>query len=229
MLYNWMRKQSRGQEQGSIANKMRTNRMKIFEDFFYETFKEQLTQGKTIRILDLGGTYSYWESINFQYIDSVEITLVNLTTENIPSGIINICSTKGDATNLNGIKDQAFDFVYSNSCIEHVGTANAHRRMAEEIKRVSKHYYIQTPNYYFPVEPHFLFPMFQFLPVNVRAFLVRRYQLGNMKKADSRQEALQIVDSVHLLTYCELDKLFPNATIKRERFLGFVKSYMVFE
>ena len=70
----------------------------------------------------------------------------------------------GDAVDMPGISDGAFDVVFSNSVIEHVETYENQRRMAAEIRRVGRRYFVQTPNRHFPLEPHFLVPGFQLLP-----------------------------------------------------------------
>jgi 2-polyprenyl-3-methyl-5-hydroxy-6-metoxy-1,4-benzoquinol methylase len=75
-------------------------------------------------------------------------------------------------------RDHQFDVVYSNSVIEHVGDLDDMRRMAQEIQRVGKRYFLQTPNRYFPIEPHFVFPFFQFLPRPVQISLVQKFRLG---------------------------------------------------
>ena len=96
------------------------------------------------------------------------------------------------------------------------------------MKRVGKHYYLQTPNRYFFIEPHFLFPLFQFLPLKVKTFLIKRFQLGYMSKAQTDEEAIQIANSVRLLTKKELEELFPDAEIKREKLLFFTKSFYLY-
>lgn len=88
----------------------------------------------------------------------------------IPPEYDNISSVSGDATDLREYEDKSFNLVFSNSVIEHVGDFTAQRKMAKEMMRVGKHCYLQTPNRYFPLEPHFLFPCFQFLPIRLRAF-----------------------------------------------------------
>ncbi|MGH7860878.1 MAG: methyltransferase domain-containing protein [Candidatus Dormibacteraceae bacterium] len=78
-------------------------------------------------------------------------------------------SVIGDARDLAQFQAQAFDVAFSNSVIEHVGGADDQRRMASEAMRVASHYFVQTPKHYFPIEPHFLVPGFQFMPSGLKA------------------------------------------------------------
>src|ERR1017187_2845994 len=55
-------------------------------------------------------------------------------------------------------RDAAFDVVFSNSVIEHVGDAQSQRAFAREVARVGRAYWVQTPNRWFPVEQHLLTP-----------------------------------------------------------------------
>jgi len=93
---------------------------------------------------------------------------------------------------------------------------------------VGKKYFIQTPNYYFPFEPHFLFIGFQFLPVKFRASLIRHFNLGWFKKEMDYKKSLEIAKSVRLLKKKEIQILFPDATIYREKFLCFTKSFLIY-
>ncbi|HWS70973.1 MAG TPA: class I SAM-dependent methyltransferase, partial [Thermoanaerobaculia bacterium] len=70
----------------------------------------------------------------------------------------------------------------SNSVLEHVADMPA---MAREIRRVGRRWYVQTPNRWFPVEPHFLVPFFQFLPIATRAWLLTRFDLGWLTRTKS--------------------------------------------
>src|SRR5436305_9486326 len=72
-------------------------------------------------------------------------------------------------------RDGAFDVVFSNSVIEHVGDAASQRRFAREVARVGRAYWVQTPNRWFPVEQHLLTPLVHWLPKQWQRRLVPRF------------------------------------------------------
>ena len=166
--------------------------------------------------------------MNFAYTDTARITLLNLQKAEIPTGYERFTSVAGDATDLSEYGDKQFDLVFSNSVIEHVGDYEAQKRMAAEMHRTGKHYYLQTPNRYFFLEPHTFVPLFQFLPVRTKAFLHRHFKLGVMPKAESDEAALKEAKSVRLMTEKELEGLFPEAKIKKEKFLFMTKSFCLY-
>jgi SAM-dependent methyltransferase len=107
--------------------------------------------------------------------------------------------------------DDSFEIAYSNSVIEHLDPVDR-PRFAAEIRRVAGRYLVQTPNRYFPVEPHVLLPGFQFLPLAARR---RLWGLGVSRDPFA---------DIRLLDEAELRALFPEAVIVRERFAGLTKS-----
>ena len=122
------------------------------------------------------------------------------------------------------LEHQQFDLVFSNSLIEHVGGHARRAQLADVVHRLAAHHWVQTPNRYFPVEPHWMFPWFQHLPVAARASITRRWRLGHVVPAgaDERQ-AMQSVLEVELLSAAELAFYFPGSEIVRERFAGLTK------
>ena len=178
---------------------------------------------KPITILDIGGTYNYWKNMSFDPTD-IKIVLVNLHLEKVdhPS----FTSVTGDATNLKEYADQSFDIVFSNSVIEHLYSFENQKKMAKEIQRVGTSYYVQTPNKFFPIEPHWLFPFFQFLPKQVRILLTKNFNMGNYKKAKTYAAAKNKVEEVRLLTKKEMRSIFPGAVLWKEKFFGLTKSYV---
>lgn len=203
----------------SMANKLRRGRFTLFRSLL-------ATVSKPCRILDVGGTESFWEQMNFTNEDETEIVLLNLTA--LPVSGARFASVAGDARDMSQFRDREFDVVFSNSVIEHLGEFDQQLKMAGEIMRVGKRYFVQTPNRYFPIEPHFLFPYFQFLPVRARIFLVRHYSLGWVDRTPDCGAAGVLVRSVRLLTALEMKKLFPQSTLYREKVLGLTKSFVAY-
>ena len=177
-----------------------------------------------MRILDIGGNQRFWEQMDFVGVDDVAITLLNVKPVNVRRAGFTFVS--GDARDL-AFEADAFDVVFSNSVIEHVGDLQDQLRMADEARRVGKRYFIQTPNRYFPIEPHFFFPFFQFMPLRLRLLLVQRLPLVYEGKIRDRKKALERIQGIRLMTARELRSAFPEATLIRERVGGFTKSFIV--
>jgi len=207
------------QLQADLAIRMRRKRIVLFVSLL-----SSLTRPLTI--LDVGGVQEFWQWVGL-IRDDMKIVLYNVSpAESKHSTLI---SMVGDARNMREFKDKEFQVVFSNSVIEHVGTYRHQRQMAEEVQRVGERYYVQTPNRYFPIEPHFLFPFFQFLPLYFRIFLVAHFNLGWRGKILDKREAVEAVKEIRLLTEKELKQLFPGAMIRREKFLGLTKSFIVYK
>lgn len=180
---------------------------------------------KPVKILDAGGTLNFWQQMG--YINSGEIDLTIINIEPPDTSNPNIKCVTGDVCDLSRYKDDEFDIVFSNSVIEHVGGAEERKKMATEIKRAGKKYFVQTPNCNFPFEPHFLFPFFQFLPRFSQTFLLTHFRMGWFEKCTTNIEAWEIIDSIHLLKKKELCSLFPGAKLLKEKFFGMTKSFII--
>jgi len=128
----------------------------------------------------------------------------------------NVTVMQADGTHL-PFADREFPVVFSNSVIEHV-PPRLQAAFAAEIRRVSDRYFVQTPNRWFPIEPHYQFPFFQFLPRRARQSLNRRFTLGWLPRGQWEE--------ITLLSARDLRRLFPDAEIHRERLLGVTKSLM---
>ncbi|MBU0560100.1 MAG: hypothetical protein KKG93_11085 [Bacteroidetes bacterium] len=117
--------------------------------------------------------------------------------------------------------------IFSNSVIEHVGEYIDQKKFSNAIRRIAKRYFIQTPNYYFPFEPHFLFFGIQYLPVEIRAWLIRHFNLGWYEKERHYSRSLEIAKSIRLLKRKEIFELFPEAEIINEKCFGLTKSFII--
>jgi len=63
--------------------------------------------------------------------------------------------------------DGEFDLAYCSSVIEHVAAPDR-EAFARELRRVARGWYVQTPAYSFPIEPHALLPAAHWLPPALR-------------------------------------------------------------
>ncbi|MEA2273848.1 MAG: hypothetical protein QOI98_2556 [Solirubrobacteraceae bacterium] len=64
-------------------------------------------------------------------------------------------------------EDREFDLAYCTSVIEHVEPARR-PEFAAELRRVARGWYVQTPAWSFPIEPHALLPAAHWLPRRIR-------------------------------------------------------------
>ncbi len=181
------------------------------------------------RIADLGGTAYYWE-IARPFIDEapVEIHLINLAPD-VPKDAFAgrpFVVSQGDVCALQDVDDNAYDLVHSNSVIEHVGSWNNMMQMAQNVRRLAPTYFVQTPYFWFPIEPHFRFPYFHFLPEQIRYRLLMQFNLGFGGRRGTVDAAMQAVQSAALVDETQMKILFPDARIVRERFGPLTKSLM---
>ncbi len=203
----------------SLSNRLRSRRFAMFA-----SLAESLP--KPVRIVDVGGTVEFWRQRDWIGRDGVEITLVNLEAD--PSPPAGIRSVVGDATRLDQFADKSFDVAFSNSVIEHLFTFENQMAMAREVRRVARAYWVQTPNFWFPMEPHFHVPGWQWMPVTMRVAMLRRRQCGWRGPCPDREQAEQLVREVRLMTRGEMRRCFPDATIWAERIGGLVKSWVAY-
>lgn len=146
-----------------------------------ESFLRLIAQCKRpVRILDVGGTEQFWANTLPSDFSGLSITLLNTRREET-SGTLPIASEAGDGRDLSRYATHEFDFCFSNSVIEHLGTLADQCRMAAEIRRVGKGYFVQTPYRYFPIEAHFHVPGWAQMPLSIRTALHRRFDLGGCR------------------------------------------------
>src|SRR3954469_19918693 len=167
------------------------------------------------RVLDVGGTPDTWNLPPAR----PRVTLLNTprTREELAGAAFWVA---GDGRAL-PFRDGAFDVVFSNSVIEHVGDGESQRRFALEVARVGRAYWVQTPNRWFPVEQHLLTPIVHWLPKSWQRAVVPRFTVWAAVRrvsADRRRFYLEhYLSDVKLLGAGELGRMFPGARIIRER------------
>lgn len=169
-----------------------------------------------MQVLDVGGNPFNWTLVTRQ----PDLTIVNICAPPEDPGVAWLI---GDGCSL-PFGNNAFDIVYSNSVIEHLGNGPRQQKFAKEIRRVGRRYYVQTPNRKFFLEPHLITPFIHFVPKSRRARLLRNFTIWGWLTRPSLQECNEFVEEVCLLDEREMRRLFPDAVIFRESFLGFTKS-----
>lgn len=160
------------------------------------------------RVIDLGGMGYVWELFDHDF----DITLVNLPDGNPTAEFDSnrfTCVT-GDACDLaNQFADNSFDLAFSNSVIEHVGDETRQQQFANEIKRLAKAYWVQTPSSKFPFEIHTGKPL----------YWQRRKLMG---------KELRLSPHLCVLTRRQMKDLFTDGQVYTEKLLGFEKSYTMY-
>ena len=109
--------------------------------------------------------------------------------------------------------NQQFDIVFSNAVIEHTGGQRGQQFFIKEILRVSKAFFITTPNRWFPVEMHTGLPLLHYLPMRIYRFIIARSRFRYW----ASEENLNLLDTRSFLG------LFPSSVsvkVVRVTFLG---------
>ena len=97
--------------------------------------------------------------------------------------------------------DGAFDLAYCSSVVEHIAPADR-AAFAAEMRRVARGWYVQTPAFSFPIEPHALLPFAHWLPVGLRRAYWRLGVAGEWEQ-------------IELLRRSELTALFGEPVAER--------------
>lgn len=173
-------------------------------------------------VLDVGGNDYNWRYVSRKLrVELLNLFIAPITIESP----IEFNSVKGDATCL-PYDDHSFDIGFSNSVIEHVGTKERQIQFANEIRRIGKKLWVQTPAREFFIEPHFFTPFVHWFPRGPRKWIVHWFSLWSWFWHASREESAAMVDELRLLSKREMQELFPDCRILTERFLFMPKSYI---
>lgn len=175
-------------------------------------------------VIDLGGRLRTWQRAP---VRPRRVHVVNLEgpQAEVPGWAV---FDQGDACALPArIARCRYDLVFSNSVIEHVGGHERRLRFAESVHTLAGAHWVQTPYRYFPIEPHWLAPGLQFLPVAARAEVARFWPLAIWRPA-SYEEALTRILNVELLDRTQMRYYFPASILRCEKLFGITKSLIAY-
>ena len=192
-------------------------------------FMEVMKPQPNHTILDVGVTIDdqYPESNFFEKMYPYKEKIVCVGTEDgghLEQKYPGIKFIKVFSGSLLPFEDKNFDVAFSNAVIEHVGSVESQRAFVKEIIRVSKSFFITTPNRWFPIEFHTALPLLHWLPKKfyreVLFLLGEKYwnkeeNLNLLSKREFRnlfpKDAQIVVDSIVLLGYSTNYVIYGNS------------------
>jgi hypothetical protein len=177
-----------------------------------------------LRVVDLGGTVEAWMRAP---VRPRHVTVLNIEEpgESTDDWIRPIYGDACDAPKVlaSAGADTAYDLVFSNAVLEHVGGHANRPRFAESVRALADRHWVQTPYRYFPLEPHWLFPGMQLLPVAARIRIAEKWPLSHCPHPGfegARSEVLW----TELVSLAEMRAYFPTSRIIHEKAAGLTKS-----
>ena len=191
----------------------------------WDLFLKEIEPKQFMRVLDVGFSENEYSSTD-NYIEKHYPFPEMLTAlgVNVPIAF-KTRYPKVTAVHYSGdvfpFEDKAFDVLWSNAVIEHVGDHNKQIAFIKEIERTSKKAFITTPNRFFPIEVHTRTPLLHYLPKNV---------FDNYLEVIGKRWAAG--EYMHLLSYNQIGTLFADAGVSEykiisNRLAGFVLDYVV--
>jgi SAM-dependent methyltransferase len=208
-----------------ISQKYRTKRAVLFHRYLHPTQSD--------RILDLGSEDGSSIAKIIPFRENVFIADINQEMLARGQQKYGFKTVLLDENGMLPFEDNYFDIVYCNSVIEHVTIDKKHqwslqsqkeftkvalerqKQFANEIRRIGRSYFVQTPCKNFIFESHTWLPLLQFLP---RPVLIRAIRFLN------KWWVKRTTPDWNLLTVKQMKAFFPEAVIVEERILGLTKS-----
>lgn len=120
----------------------------------------------------------------------------------------------------------AFDVVFSNSLVEHLGSHAAQLLFAVEVERLATGYWVQTPNRWFPIEPHLICPFIHYLPRSLQRPLYPFTPWALLTAGITASMMDAQFASLRLLTKRDIRELFPGAAVLTEWVAGLPKCFI---
>ena len=181
------------------------------------------------RVLDLGGEAPNEHQPHKQLLDTYphrdRLVLVNLFYPNVQRaaevlpGLTAIC---GNGLQL-PFADKSFDVCYCNAVVEHLFSEANQIAFAAEIMRVSKSWFVTTPNRWFPFEPHMRLPFITWFPQKWQHRIGYHFGYHHLRK---RYKKGTDFSEVRLISRGQLKALFPGSQVVRNGTVGFTPTFI---
>jgi len=169
--------------------------MSLFDKLSYisrkrklELFYKIMRPTTQTKVLDIGGETNPQAHSDLQFIDSYpwknQVSVINISPQAIKLIKQNYPQAEaivGDALQLPW-PDKYFDIIYSNAVIEHVGNLEKQKKMAAEVIRVAKSWFITSPNRWYPFEFHMRLPFVTWLPFHGYLWAGKIISYNHVKK-----------------------------------------------
>ena len=220
-----------------LINRIFSQVFKIWRARRHQLFCDVMVSGSGVQgagiarrialMLDVGGYPAYWTPYEpvADAIHCLNIHPIDWDEGTAPSH--HITTRIGNGCVMPEYADGAYEVVFSNSVIEHVGTWEDQQSFAAEVRRVGRRLWVQTPAYECPIEPHYLAPLVHYLPREVRRRILRWFTPWGWIARPTPAQVNEMVDTTRLLTKGEMTRLFPDCEIRTERMLWIIpKSYI---
>jgi hypothetical protein len=182
-----------------------------------DLFHRYLHLAGTEHILDIGSQVdSQSRQILERFHDRSLITAANIEPNHlraIRNAYPGVRTVQCDARSM-PFRDREFDVVYSNAVIEHVGNLEDQQRMADEVRRVGKRWFLTTPNRWYPFEFHVRMPLISWLPPR---WMHKAARLWGYDHIQRRYKSGNDYSDVQLLTARQLARMFPDSLILKPR------------
>lgn len=198
-----------------------------FRKNMFHKFMDILEPQPDYKVIDIGVTSdeSYQESNYFEKMYPYKDQIVCVGTEDgghLEEKYPGVQFQKVIPGQPFPFKDKEFDIAFSNAVIEHVGNTKAQTNFVLEMARVSKAFFLTTPNRWFPVEFHTAIPLLHFFPKKTY-----RKVLSIMGESYWSKE-----ENLNLLSRKDLRALFsdnPGVVIDNVKLFGIATNLIAFK
>lgn len=184
----------------------------------YKLFESECSPGPEDKILYIGGAVTgniakrkrecfFYDA--YKTLENVTVLDVNLDGLKSAKKLFPAITIKHYQGGRFPFKDKEFDIVFCNAVIEHVGGWQNQKIFAEEITRVSKKWFVTTPNIRYPFEFHYRLPFIHYFSKSKQHFL-KQFIGGRFPRGE-------MPEPLDLLSKGKMKKLFPHGKIILQR------------